>query len=791
MSSRSCPNLRDLARLGEQEPVAVATLSEALVDSRDLLELAKDCSWQDIASHVLIKQKLNHCPECNHWSVRPQYVRRHMLAKHPERAELMQKCITNIQKSNISIQNPCQYCRQQYQRRDAHLRSCIGIFNGVFLHHRLARGKPLSLAGDSVVAEGQIGTHVLRGHVRSHGKGPGGAAGSDAGPTDASIPDAHHDARRTGGAESAGGPLRQPPAEVAKVRAKGAGKRRKGEASGHTPTLRQCLERQRLGAAQASGQQAQASATGSLPSFSTTAPGPGPCGSDGEAVGRAEGYHQHVNHACAEAGSAAQHPQTGYSLRPLSQHPGPGQHGGLPLPHRGPVAQNQIRRPDQAHGARASHHVPTLDQEDTGKIPNDACHALGSIAGTGHGILETGWEDTGPSLGPSGTPTCLGRPSGGSPPGGDRGGPKVVDGPQLQGLRHQQVPRHAEADRGVPLTDGGHVPGNWDADGGCEPHVAASASTMPIRSLALGGLLSPARAYAAERPGEEIIELVERSSPRVSKAAVLSMRLGNSCNFCYANSLLRVFLHLAHALSSLNRVFGYQYTDLVQSMVRRARVQELHVWLQPEWSQFLVDWSEPSRQHDAAEFLTFLLGAGTLIRREAMELVWQARCRVNLSTVRTVDGGCSLPLILPSPGSTEDDWGRVVSVQDLVEQWRGQVTVRAALAPPTCMILQASRFHYDAEGSGARKRRYRINPTLDLVFPCFTEHELYRNVPYRLNSVVIHLGNAPHRGHYQTLFRDPIEGDFSLADDGVPARTASAALVNSLQRDMYLFVYHR
>ena len=221
-----------------------------------------------------------------------------------------------------------------------------------------------------------------------------------------------------------------------------------------------------------------------------------------------------------------------------------------------------------------------------------------------------------------------------------------------------------------------------------------------------------------------------------------------------------------------------------------ARVQELHVWLQPEWSQFLVDWSEPSRQHDAAEFLTFL-GAGTLIRREAMELVWQARCRVNLSTVRTVDGGCSLPLILPSPGSTEDDWGRVVSVQDLVEQWRGQVTVRAALAPPTCMILQASRFHYDAEGSGARKRRYRINPTLDLVFPCFTEHELYRNVPYRLNSVVIHLGNAPHRGHYQTLFRDPIEGDFSLADDGVPARTASAALVNSLQRDMYLFVYHR
>ena len=69
--------------------------------------------------------------ECNHWSVRPQYVRRHMHAKHPERDSIVQECIGDIKKSNISVTNPCQFCGQGYSRRDAHLRSCVGMFNGV------------------------------------------------------------------------------------------------------------------------------------------------------------------------------------------------------------------------------------------------------------------------------------------------------------------------------------------------------------------------------------------------------------------------------------------------------------------------------------------------------------------------------------------------------------------------------------------------------------------------------------------------------------------------------------
>ena len=58
-------------------------------------------------------------------------------------------CIKENSASRLRLQNPCQFCGQEYKRRDAHLRSCIGVFNGVYLHRRVARGKALSLSGAS------------------------------------------------------------------------------------------------------------------------------------------------------------------------------------------------------------------------------------------------------------------------------------------------------------------------------------------------------------------------------------------------------------------------------------------------------------------------------------------------------------------------------------------------------------------------------------------------------------------------------------------------------------------
>ena len=58
---------------------------------------------------------------------------------------------------------------------------------------------------------------------------------------------------------------------------------------------------------------------------------------------------------------------------------------------------------------------------------------------------------------------------------------------------------------------------------------------------------------------------------------------------------------------------------------------------------------------------------------------------------------------------------------------------------------------------------------------------------YRLNSVVIHLGEAPTSGHYQTILHG--ETMAYLADDSKVARPISQQLVDHTQKDSYLFVY--
>ena len=60
-----------------------------------------------------------------------------MLLKHPAQQALIERSEQIIVQSDLSLSNPCQYCGLKYQRKSAHLRSCIGIFSGV------ARGRPL------------------------------------------------------------------------------------------------------------------------------------------------------------------------------------------------------------------------------------------------------------------------------------------------------------------------------------------------------------------------------------------------------------------------------------------------------------------------------------------------------------------------------------------------------------------------------------------------------------------------------------------------------------------------
>ena len=142
INSRSCPTLRTIYQ-SVQPGSTLAVLSDALVDKPDIVELAGHCDWLTLAAHPEVKRRIHHCVECFHRSVRPQYVKRHMLAKHPDLKPQIERCVQFVQRSNLGIVSPCRYCGECFQRKDAHLRSCVALFNGAFLFTRLARDRPL------------------------------------------------------------------------------------------------------------------------------------------------------------------------------------------------------------------------------------------------------------------------------------------------------------------------------------------------------------------------------------------------------------------------------------------------------------------------------------------------------------------------------------------------------------------------------------------------------------------------------------------------------------------------
>ena len=182
INTRGCPVLRALHEKGSNA-IVTESLNEAVVNDAELLQMTKSCTWRDIAMHPKVRAKHQHCPECHMWTVRHQYIKRHMLQKHPEQTAIIEQSEKLIVRSDLSIGNPCIYCGLSYTRKAAHLKSCIGLFNGVYLYLRIARGPILTeLSGQHGYGYGgrQEQTSVGRGHPRA---GPPGRLCTEGGPT--------------------------------------------------------------------------------------------------------------------------------------------------------------------------------------------------------------------------------------------------------------------------------------------------------------------------------------------------------------------------------------------------------------------------------------------------------------------------------------------------------------------------------------------------------------------------------------------------------------------------------
>ena len=134
VNSRSCSTLRQLL---DQSvcPEQIMRLSEAIVENEEILEFAKGCSWKALGLHTLSRVSSMACP----FAIREAT---HAVSSSVSSTEQL------IVTSKLSLQKPCQFCGQTYQRRDAHLRTCVGIFQGFYLYLRVARGRPLQELDD-------------------------------------------------------------------------------------------------------------------------------------------------------------------------------------------------------------------------------------------------------------------------------------------------------------------------------------------------------------------------------------------------------------------------------------------------------------------------------------------------------------------------------------------------------------------------------------------------------------------------------------------------------------------
>ena len=177
INTQSCSVLRAL-KLSPLKVEIMPTLNDAVIENSSIVEFAGQGSWKDIALHPLVQQKHHHCMECNQWHVKTQYVKRHMLLRHPQHRKLIERAEQLAVEGNLSLSNPCQFCGQRYQRKSAHLKACVGVFSGVYLYLRIGRGPQLKALGDDFRhgsgRSGQKvspGSHEGAGHAESSGPG--------------------------------------------------------------------------------------------------------------------------------------------------------------------------------------------------------------------------------------------------------------------------------------------------------------------------------------------------------------------------------------------------------------------------------------------------------------------------------------------------------------------------------------------------------------------------------------------------------------------------------------------
>jgi len=218
--------------------------------------------------------------------------------------------------------------------------------------------------------------------------------------------------------------------------------------------------------------------------------------------------------------------------------------------------------------------------------------------------------------------------------------------------------------------------------------------------------------------------------------SLIRMRLANVGNTCYINATVFAVLWQA-----------YQRVDVIVPEAWRRVIQQTS-WTPAQFLQFqMTGWARPRQQHDASEFLLFILPK---LVWATPSFSWEARQDISGDPGRVeisrVEGGHQAHvLILDAPdGLCSSD------LQDAVNAWHTKDSIHALTSRPAHLFLALPRYRQ----LGARIVKNRIRLQLEnrcIKLPIFHPDSLtvYWE-DFTITTAIVHLGETPDTGHYRT-----------------------------------------
>ena len=222
------------------------------------------------------------------------------------------------------------------------------------------------------------------------------------------------------------------------------------------------------------------------------------------------------------------------------------------------------------------------------------------------------------------------------------------------------------------------------------------------------------------------------------------LRLSNTANHCYANSVLQCLWWQQPQLRRdppLSEPFTRGMLSIINPEHPSFRVAAAH-------------WIFDGTQKDAAEFLQAIL------LTQAIDILgrWESRSQLGDGSIREDVGVAPIPLIQSA------SW----TLQDMITAWHMQAYVHALSLPFEHVALQVPRFTQ----AGKNEQPLQLPETVGL--PIFSGEALeIRWEHFKIVALVHHIGHSPHQGHYRACVLHNRQW-FHADDSAVPHLVDSA-----------------